>query len=290
MYNSIFGFRAGDELLCRMGSLLSAAFLDEPAFRFSDDHFVVFSVQTELKNCLYRLRRELRDMEHGLNIELQCGICELEQLESSCEKAKLACDALGDRIDIFYQFYNENLEKTAILQAYVLRNLEQALEQEWISICFQPIIRTLTGGVCRMEAIGCEKVQGYYFGEARIYEETMAKLAERGVSVEPMRMMSYYDAASRVDFVRHRPLALVEDDGISFHHLFANSFYMDSLREPGIERLEEAETWINASGSPLCLQYRAFAEDGQTQPKAGGADAHGGRGAAPLIGQGAGCL
>lgn len=122
-----------------------------------------------------------------------------------------------------------------------------------------------------LREIGCEKVQGYYFGEARTYEETMARLAERGISAEPMRMISYYDAASRVDLVRHRPLALVEDDGISFHHLFANSFYMGTLRELGIERLEEAETWMNVSGSPLRLQYRAFAETvrrSQRQPKA----------------------
>ena len=112
-------------------------------------------------------------------------------------------------------------------------------------------IHTLAEGVETEEQykylrnVGCEKVQGYYIGKPMAYDDAIANLERKGISIELPRERKYYDDIGHVNFLspspflsageRRRditgrqlnsiPLALVEMRKDDFTLLFANSAF-----------------------------------------------------------------
>ena len=115
-------------------------------------------------------------------------------------------------------------------------------------------IHTLVEGVETEEQfrylrnVGCEKVQGYYFGKPAPYEEALARLQEKGIRTEAPHERRYYDEIGRIDFLsavpfmtreehdaittarqlNSIPLALVEFSSDSFSVLFHNSAFEET--------------------------------------------------------------
>ena len=116
-------------------------------------------------------------------------------------------------------------------------------------------IHTLAEGVeteeqfLYLRKIGCEKVQGYYFGKPMPFEDALKHLEERGIAIEPPRQRKYYDEIGRINFLssvpflsqkdkkrlvtgrqlNSIPLALVELRADSFSVLFCNSAFEDNV-------------------------------------------------------------
>ena len=112
-------------------------------------------------------------------------------------------------------------------------------------------IHTLVEGVETEEQfgyllnIGCEKVQGYYFGRPLPYEESLARMREKGFEIEAPQERQYYDDIGRIDVLsavpfmtqeehdtgviarqlNSIPLALAEFDPDGFRILFYNSAF-----------------------------------------------------------------
>ncbi|WP_435721810.1 EAL domain-containing protein [Mitsuokella sp. WILCCON 0060] len=88
--------------------------------------------------------------------------------------------------------------------------------------------RTLAEGVETQEQfdflreVGCEKIQGYYLGKPRPYDETIENCRKKGIEIELSCWKAYYDAIMDVDFLTGRPLLLVEYRDHGYHILFAN--------------------------------------------------------------------
>ena len=78
-------------------------------------------------------------------------------------------------------------------------------------------IHTLTEGVETEEQfhflrnIGCEKVQGYYFGRPLPYEESLAHLSETGIPVENALDRKYYDEIGQVNLLSAVPFMSQEE-------------------------------------------------------------------------------
>ena len=53
--------------------------------------------------------------------------------------------------------------------------------------------------------IGCEKVQGYYFGKPLPYDEALENLRGKGIQIEAMQDRQYYDEIGRIDFLSAVP-------------------------------------------------------------------------------------
>ena len=120
--------------------------------------------------------------------------------------------------------------------------------------------------------IGCEKVQGFYFGKPLPYEKAVAALREKGITVELPRHRRYYDDIGRIDFLsavpflgrsekkllvngrqlNSIPLALAELKRDSFSLLFCNSAFEENVS--GIEFLPEPlRSWQPAESFPLSV-------------------------------------
>ena len=116
--------------------------------------------------------------------------------------------------------------------------------------------------------IGCEKVQGYYFGKPLPYEEALLHLKEQGIHIEAPQDRHYYDQIGKIDYfsavpfmtrkeynrvntVRELssiPLALTEFTPDSFKVLFYNSAFEETAHNAG-------------------MFTRIFTQEMQTQPQ-----------------------
>lgn len=126
-------------------------------------------------------------------------------------------------------------------------------------------VQTLAEGVETKEqldflkSIGCEKIQGYYFGKPMPYDNVVERIKEQRWVTETREMAQYYDAAGREDFLTNRPFALLEDDGTKFRYLFVNNEFMKSLATAGTTSRDMSEHTINDNASPLSHLFRNFA-------------------------------
>ena len=134
-------------------------------------------------------------------------------------------------------------------------------------------IHTLAEGVETAEQfeylrdIGCEKVQGYYFGKPMPWDEAMEALRQKGIAVEKPSERRYYDEIGKLNFLspipfasekeRNRmvsgrelnslPLALVEVKKNSFCFLFRNSAFEENLMKTGFVSAERGHTPLGVS-------------------------------------------
>ncbi len=129
-------------------------------------------------------------------------------------------------------------------------------------------IHTLAEGVETEEQfdylrdIGCEKVQGFYFGKPLPYAEAMAALRKKGITVEKPTDRKYFDEIGKLNFLspipfasqqerdamvsgrelNSLPLALVEMRKNSFSFLFRNSAFEENMMKTGYVSSEKGHT------------------------------------------------
>lgn len=123
-------------------------------------------------------------------------------------------------------------------------------------------IRTLAEGVETVEQfeflrnIGCEKLQGYFFGRPQPLEDAMLQCYEQGMGIERRMWHNYYDAIGRVNFITDRALAVAEFDGSSIELIYMNEHYKKVLQRFGSNAVENIDLNINSPASPLYRQFR----------------------------------
>ena len=127
-------------------------------------------------------------------------------------------------------------------------------------------VQTLTEGVETKEqfeflrSIGCEKIQGYYFGKPYPFEEAMASLKEKGIEVEPRSSRRYFDAMGGIDFDSDVPMALIEKSNDKISYFFANDSYKKVLSRAGVKSLEDDAKLLNRKENKLHDKYLSFLE------------------------------
>ncbi|WP_022761518.1 EAL domain-containing protein [Butyrivibrio sp. AD3002] len=128
-------------------------------------------------------------------------------------------------------------------------------------------IKTLAEGVETKEQfeflrnIGCEQIQGYYFGKPSPIEDTLTLLGEKSVKIERREWRHFYEIAGIHVKDTDIPLEIIEDDGETFHTLFVNKAYLEQVFHDfeGETTPEEIDRKLYSPGTPLLGKYREFA-------------------------------
>ena len=125
---------------------------------------------------------------------------------------------------------------------------------------------TLAEGVERPEhavflhQIGCEKMQGYYYGKPMPSEKLVEHIAARGFRCEERRLHHYYTCAGACVHPSSDSMALIEYSGGQFHSLYVNDRYVSEVRSLGYQTFDAALAAVNEPGSPLYPKFRTFLE------------------------------
>ena len=240
-FNSKNGFTEGDRLLQAFAKLLAEAFGSYSSCRISADHFLVQTEEEGLSNKLQHLFRDCGNINGGKNLPIHVGIYVAQPIKVhtsvACDRAKLACEALRGRYETAVEYYSQELSDDVESRQYVIENINKAIDEKWIKVYYQPIVRAVNGRVCDEEALArwIDPVRGFmspaefipaledagliYKLDLYVLEqvlEKMAKQADMGLYVVPHSVnlsRSDFDVCDIVEEVRKRVDASGMDRG-----------------------------------------------------------------------------
>ena len=156
-FNGRFGFTAGDELLVYVADAIEKAYSGCFASRTQSDQFMVVVPQSDVVPGILQVRRAFRKRIKDSSIWLKAGYYVLAPDDSNvdliCDRAKLACDSIRGRRDVYYQGYDAELERSIALRHHILDHFDEALAKGHIKVYYQPIVRVATGAVCDEEVL-----------------------------------------------------------------------------------------------------------------------------------------
>ena len=160
LFNERNGFRLGDELLCDLAQIIKEVFSGDICSRFSDDHFVVCSTaeKDDVIKKIERVYKTLLDSaESSKRVRIKAGVYYLDgrtmEIGLACDHARLACNSIKGRHDLFYCVYDEMLREKLRKQQYVVDHVDEAIENKYIKVYYQPVIRVKSGEICGYEAL-----------------------------------------------------------------------------------------------------------------------------------------
>ncbi|WP_022778114.1 sensor domain-containing diguanylate cyclase [Butyrivibrio sp. AE3009] len=156
-YNQKFGFLQGDQLLIEFSRMIAKKFGQNNCGRFGGDHFCAFTAEKGLDKALDEILEESKWINNGQNLPVRIGVYknmgELANPSIACDRAKRACDAVRSSYFSCVSYFDEEMLKYAEEREYVITNIDKALEEGWIQVFHQPIIRTANGKVSDEEAL-----------------------------------------------------------------------------------------------------------------------------------------
>ena len=156
-YNNHFGFAEGDKLLQDFAELLLNTFGAQNCGHFAADHFAAVTRQDGLEDALRGFFDECALLNGGNSLPLRVGIypnqMEVVPANTASDRAKFACDELRNVYASCFSYYRQEARDQAERRQYILANLQRALDEGWIQVYYQPIVRAVNGQVSDEEAL-----------------------------------------------------------------------------------------------------------------------------------------
>ena len=156
-FNHKYGFEDGDILLRGFSRILAEHFGSECCSRLGQDHFAAITENDNLELKLEAVFEECQKLNNGRSLPVHVGIYQhwFDGIVTSmaCDRAKFACDTLKNIYSSGYSYYDMTMKDTEERQQYIITNLDKAIEEKWIKVYYQPIIRSVNGRVCDEEAL-----------------------------------------------------------------------------------------------------------------------------------------
>ncbi len=167
VFNQKRGLEDGDRFLRVFADKIIALLSHENCSRFSADHFCAYIDEEKAKEVAEKLikNNDRQDAEDKLPLRIGLYIYSDESITISgaCDRAKIACNSgrnnYASRIYLFENSMMTYIEN----KQYIVENIDKAINQGWIQVYYQPIIKTATGKVCHEEALArwVDPVKGF---------------------------------------------------------------------------------------------------------------------------------
>ncbi len=156
-YNTEYGYAKGDELIQLTGRTLTEQFPDALVARAEGDHFIMIAeYDEELGKKALKANKRVKRTAYGRTTGIQCAIVkmlpEMKAIEG-IDRARSTLKEIGDDLNIVYRFYTHGEDDDYWIGRYILQNFDDALENGWIKVFYQPILRTRTEKVTILEGL-----------------------------------------------------------------------------------------------------------------------------------------
>ena len=156
-FNRVYGYNTGDEALKFVASLLSLNFPGELIARIGDDHFITTagSCETLLQSKIDKINSSLADHpDRGLIVK--AGLSHIHgssDIFRACDRARIACEKIGSSHDISLNRYEPSMSREIVLNRYIIDHIDEAIEKEWLTVHYQPVMRIMTNEMSHAEAL-----------------------------------------------------------------------------------------------------------------------------------------
>ncbi len=156
-FNSNYGQEEGDHLLCCIANILNQHFGNNNCSRFGEDRYYVFTAAVGIDIELDGIIKQIQNLNNGHTLPVRIGLCSIDEdttsIDIACNRARMACDTLRNNYNSGFVWFDESLADENAKKEYIVKNLDNAIKNEWIKVYLQPVIRTLTGELCGFEAL-----------------------------------------------------------------------------------------------------------------------------------------
>ena len=154
-YNFRNGFAEGDRMLKDFAEILARNFGHEDCCHIGADRFAVSTTDDDLENRLKRFFAEVERTEKHLPVMVGIYSTAVENVpvSSAYDRAKMACDAIRKSETSSYHFYTLDLSEKDKRRRYIQTSLDRAIEEGWIRVYCQAIVRAVNEKVCDEEAL-----------------------------------------------------------------------------------------------------------------------------------------
>ncbi len=156
-YNETYGFGQGNDLLRKVGGMISSAFAYSLTARFSDDHYVVLTASPGSEGTVKLIAEKLMNEDSDVRLYLKCGAYLPTESDDdpilACDRARFACNSIKKHFGSFYRVYDDELEKAYRLKQYVVNNIDTAVNEGYLRVFYQPIVSVADGTVTNIEAL-----------------------------------------------------------------------------------------------------------------------------------------
>ena len=156
-FNRQYGFDEGDRMIRDIGNILLRHYGEHRVGRYGQDHFTAIAPLEGISDELNAIFKECSRIKGGASLPVRVGVYQysLEDVNAgvACDRAKYACDKhRGAYVSGVTYFDGQMLSQLENVQ-YVINNLDKALENRWVKVYYQPIIRAANNQVCDEEAL-----------------------------------------------------------------------------------------------------------------------------------------
>lgn len=152
------GLKKGNEILTNFVSLLKNSYKTDIVARYMNDRFVVYSENdyNEVLNITNHVINETLNLGEGYLLKIKAGIyitSHDDDPQEWIDNAQLACDEIKKDFNTNIKVFDNNLKNKIEKEEYIIKNIDKAIENEWIKIYFQPVIDLKTLKVSNFEAL-----------------------------------------------------------------------------------------------------------------------------------------
>jgi diguanylate cyclase (GGDEF)-like protein len=156
-YNRQYGFDMGDKLIMDFSKIISKHFGKDRVCRFSGDRFTAVAEEDKVDEIIQKVLDECKTADNGKDLPIRVGIYPYRldnvDVNVACDRAKFAADQRKGELSSTVTYYDEEMLKRSEINIHIIQNLDKAIEEEWIQVYYQPIVRASNGKICDEEAL-----------------------------------------------------------------------------------------------------------------------------------------
>ena len=155
-FNDEYGYAQGDLLIQEMAALLRRSFPGRHVCYINGSQFGILCYEDEIISGLKLVNEELVGYKADFPIACKAGFAPFtgsERAISLMDKAKTAHDSIYEKNDVFFRIYDTKLDEEDRFRQYIVSHVDEAIENGYLKVYYQPIVRAVTGEVCNEEAL-----------------------------------------------------------------------------------------------------------------------------------------
>lgn len=156
-YNEKYGFQNGDLMIKSFATSLMDAFEGNLISRFNGDQFVAVAPMDHLIDKIETVHHSLHSMQQHSHLEVKAGIYQPSEGETNvsvaCDRAKIVCDSIKHNYELKYKYYDDSMMRELKKKQYIVDTIDEAIENGYIQVYYQPVCRAVSGELCGMEVL-----------------------------------------------------------------------------------------------------------------------------------------
>lgn len=156
-YNRQYTYAEGDKLLCDVARIMARCYGREHSSHFGQGHYVIITDEEYFKETYQTIIEKCQNANGGNGLPVRVGVYPYSMgeidINIACDRAKYASERQRDSYLSNCNYFSDEMYKKIENSRYIINNLDQALDEGWIKVYYQPIICAKTGKISDEEAL-----------------------------------------------------------------------------------------------------------------------------------------